>query len=220
MGLYPDGVEAPETSVTTEAPRSAIKGSSLRMALTVPALWLIGTSYLISAISRNGIIHNQVPYLEDIGFPITTAAAALGTVGLGSAIGKIVFGWLCDRIAAKHAWGIALGLQVVSVIIFMSVGPTSPLTAIWLYAITMGVGRGGWLPTMSMLVSTTFGLASYGTIFGLGILLQNIGVSTGPLIAGYMYDIMGTYYWFFIISIILFVGAIPPILAVRRHKST
>ncbi|GAH32130.1 unnamed protein product, partial [marine sediment metagenome] len=30
----------------------------------------------------------------------------------------------------------------------------------------MGLGSGSWLPTLSMLVSTNFGLAYYGTIFG------------------------------------------------------
>jgi len=50
---------------------------------------------------------NQVPHLQDIGFPVVTAAAALGTTGLGSIVGKLLFGWLCDRILAKYAWSIS-----------------------------------------------------------------------------------------------------------------
>jgi MFS family permease len=83
----------------------------------------------------------------------------------------------------------------------------------------MGLSLGGWMPTMSMLTSTNFGLSSYGTIFGMLHLFQNIGVAFGPFIAGYMYDTMDTYYMAFILFIALDVVAISTALAIRRPKS-
>jgi len=219
MGLYPDGMPAPEAVAVTEASLSASEGLSLKMALATPALWLIAVSFLASAFSHVGIIQNQVPYLEDIGFPVVAAAGALGGVGLGSLIGKLGFGWLCDRIQPKYACCISLVLQLVSIIILMSVQPVSPLAIIWLYAIVMGLGGGGWLPTMSMLISASFGSASYGAVFGMVIFAQSIGIATGPLMAGYMYDTMNTYHWAFIILSALYIVAIPAVLAVRRPKS-
>jgi len=219
MGLYPDGMPAPEAVAVTEASLSASEGLSLKMALATPALWLIAVSFLASAFSHVGVIQNQVPYLEDIGFPVVAAAGALGGVGLGSLIGKLGFGWLCDRIQPKYACCISLVLQLVSIIILMSVQPVSPLAIIWLYAIVMGLGAGGWLPTMSMLISASFGSASYGAIFGMVILTQSVGIATGPLMAGYMYDTMNTYHWAFIILSALYIVAIPAVLAVRRPKS-
>ena len=79
--------------------------------------------------------------------------------------------------------------------------------------------RFSWLPTMSMLTSTNFGLASYGAILGIVMLFQNIGVATGPLMAAYMYDTMNTYQWAFTIFVALYAIAIPAILIVRRPKS-
>ena len=90
---------------------------------------------------------------------------------------------------------------------------------IWLYAILLGLGVGGWMPTMSMFTSTSFGLASYGVIFGMIAFAHSIGCGFGPLFAGYMYDTMGTYHWAFIIFVILLIVAILTILAVRRPKS-
>jgi len=216
IGLYPNGIEAPDVN---QASPSTAKGLTLRIALATPALWLIVVSFLTSAISQGGIIQSQVPYLEDIGFPVAVAAGALGGVGLGSLIGKFSFGWLCDRIPAKYACSIGLGFQLVGIIILMSVEPASPLAIIWLYAIVMGVGAGSWLPTMSMLISTNFGLTAYGTIYGMVALAWSTGMATGPLIAGYMYDTMGTYHWAFITCVVLCVVAIPVVLAVRRPKS-
>ena len=220
MGLYPDGMEAPEAVASTKVPPPVSEdGLSLRMALATPAFWLIAIAFLLSHFSNVGTIQSQVPYLDDIGFPVAIAATALGGVGLASAIGKFGFGWLCDWISAKYALCIGLGLQAVSIIALMSVGPASPLAIIWLYAIMMGLGVGSWLPTMSIITSTNFGLASYGAIFGAINLAHSIGSATGPLMAGYMYDSMNTYYWAFVIFLALYLIAIPSILAVRPPKS-
>jgi len=205
MGLY-----SPLTS----------EGNTLQTALATSAFWLIAVSFLIGLFSQVGIIQHQVPYLEDIGFPITMAAGALGVVGLTSAIGKFGFGWLCDQIPAKYVWSIGLGSQMVSMIILLNVQATSPQTMIWLYAIAIGLGAGSWLPTMSMLVSTSFGLTAYGAIFGAVTLFENIGVATGPLMTGYLYDAMGNYHWAFIILLGLHIVSIPTALAVRHPKSS
>lgn len=219
MGLYPDGIEAPQTATAAKTPRSAAGGLTLKAALTTSALWLIGISFLTSSLGRNAILQNQVPFLEDIGFPVSTAATALGTVALGVAISRLLFGWLCDIMQEKYIWCICLGFHLVAIATLMRVGPASPVALIWLYAITMGLGGGGWLPSLSLLTSSTFGLASYGAIFGMLSFIQSIGIAAGPLIAGYIYDVMDTYHWAFVLSLALCAVAIPAILAVRRPKS-
>jgi len=189
------------------------------MALATSAFWLICISFLLNQFSQIGLIQSQVPHLEDIGFPVVTAATALGFVGLASAVGKFGFGWLCDRIPAKYACSIGLGFMLTGIIIFINIRPASPLAIVWLYALTTGLGSGSWLPTMSMLISTNFGLVAYGTIFGAVSLFQNLGMATGPLMAGYIYDTMNTYHTAFITFLALFGVAIPAMLAVRRPKA-
>ena len=219
MGLFPDGVEAPEAGEATETSPSAPDGLTLRMALVTPAFWLIIISFLFGDFSHVGVIQSQVPYLQDIGFPVATAATALGGVGLGSAVGKFGFGWLCDKIQPKYAWTIGLIFQIVAIIVIMLTRPTSSQAMIWIYSITMGLGGGSWLPTSSMLTSTSFGLTDYGAIFGLVTLSIMIGSAAGPLTAGYMYDTMNTYHEAFIIFLALYVISIPAILILRRPKS-
>ncbi len=219
MGLSIDGVEVIQSLPEAESSSSVPKGLTLKMASATSCFWLIAISFLINGFSQVGIIQNQVPHLEDIGFSASTAATALGFVGLGSLIGKFGFGWLCDKIQPKYAWSISLGLQATGAIILMVVRSESSVALIWLYAIIMGLGAGGWLPTMSMLVSTNFGLASYGAIFGMIALAQSTGVATGPLVAGYMYDTTNTYYWAFIMFLVLYAFAMPAVFAIRRPKA-
>ncbi len=219
MGLYPDGRQAPEAEAVTEASSSTTGGLTLKMALATSGFWLIAATFLANGFSQVGILQTLVPHLEDIGFPVAVAAGALGGIGFWSLIGKFGFGWLCDRIPAKYVGAISLGLQVVGTIILLNVRPALPLAIMWLYVVVMGLGVGGWLPTMSMLTSTNFGLAAYGAIFGAINFVQSIGAATGPLMAGYMYDIIGSYQRAFIIFLVLFAVAIPIILAMRHPKS-
>lgn len=217
MGLNPDGV--PDEPVTEgKKPAIVSGGLSLRMAVAVPAFWLISLSFFFSTMSHTAILQNQVPHLEDIGFPVAAAAAALGTVGLCSAVAKLAFGWLCDRILPRYACVIGLGMQVVGVAMLLGIRAESSPALVWAYAIVMGLGVGSWLPTMSMLTSSTFGLAAYGAIFGMVSLAQGVGTAAGPLIAGTMFDIMNTYNWAFILFIALYAIAIPAVLAVRRPR--
>jgi len=218
MNLEPYGAEVAEINIIDQALPIAEQGLTLKQALSTPALWMIGLAFLMGSFAGNGTIQNQVPHLEDIGFPLTTAAAALGAVGLGSVIGKLFFGWLCDKIPAKLAWAIALGLGLTGIIILVNINAESPPAMLWLYAIVIGVGLGGYLPIASMLVSSHFGLVSYGAIFGMVSFLQSIGISTGPLVAGYMYDAMDTYHWALIIFAAVCATGISIILMVRRPK--
>ena len=218
MGLFPDGRQAPAATEVTEASSPTAKKITLKMALATSSFWLISVSFLAGCFSQVGILQTQAPYLQDINFPEALAAGTLGIYGLVSVFGKIGFGWLCDRIPAKYAWCIGSGIHVVGVIILMSIEPASPLALIWLFVILTGLAGGSWLPTMAMLVSTNFGLSAYGAIYGMVALFQSIGIATGPLMAGVMYDIMGNYYWAFIVFLASAVVAIPAILAVRRPR--
>ena len=191
---------------------------SLQEALLSPTFWLIAGAVLLSQIALVGTIMSQVPHLQDIGFPITTAATALGGIGLLSAFSKLFFGWVCDLIKSKYAFALGVFFMAVGTFLLMVLDPTSPLFIIWAYSVTMGFGGGSWLPVISMIVSTNFGLSSYGTIFGVVILIQNLGASTGPLFAGYIYDITKGYHLAFVTFMVLYAIAIPTVLAVRRPE--
>ena len=217
LGLHTDGDEEDSEGLPLSASTGSDgQGLSLRQASKTAAIWLIGTSFFVSGFSNTGAVHAPVPFLEDIGFPTATAAAALGTLGLGSAAGKVFFGWLCDRIPPKRASAIGLTLQLGGILVLLTIRADSSLALIWAYALLLGFGVGSWLPAMSMLVSSTFGLAFYGSVFGVIAFLESAGTAIGPLFAGLMYDATGTYFHAFVTFALLYAIAIPAILLVKR----
>ncbi|MFC1864056.1 hypothetical protein ACFL1Z_08920 [Thermodesulfobacteriota bacterium] len=82
----------------------------------------------------------------------------------------------------------------------------------------MGFASGSWLPTMSMLVSSRMGLVSYGSVFGAVTLVFYMGVSTGPLVAGFIYDATQSYQWAFTIFLVLYAISIPAMLVIGSPK--
>jgi len=217
------GVEEQEPLEVRESHKSHtavdVRGISFRSALRTSAFWMIMVSFILSQMGSLGIVQSQVPYLTDKGFPVATAAAVLGGMGLLSGFSKVFFGWLCDRMNPKFACALGIGLQAAGIGTLLSVTQASSSLILWIYVFVFGLGVGSWLPVMSMLVSTNFGLVSYGAIFGMASFSQNFGVSLGPLLAGYVYDTTHAY----TIAFLLFIGfhliAVLAVLAVRKPQA-
>lgn len=218
MGLLPDGREAPAIVGINEAMTPTAKGLTMKMALATQAFWLLAAAILFIH-THMGVMQNQIPHLEDLGFPAGIVASAMSIVAVMSTVGTLIFGWLCDKIRVKFASVIGVTLIVLSIIILINIKASSPAWLIWMYSTILGMGIGGWMPTMSMLASTNFGLLAYGSIYGVLIACQSIGAATGPILAGYLYDTTNTYQWAFIIIVIIVVLGIPLVLSIRRPSS-
>ncbi len=215
LGLYPDGAREPPDEAAG-ARGSSREGMPFRTAAGTIAFWLIALSFLMSSFGRMGGLQSQGPNLVDLGYSTAIAAAALSIIGFGSGVGKFIFGWLCDRMPARLAAATGMLLQAAGILIMLGITGDSPSVAIWAYSLLLGLGAGSWLPTVSILTSGSFGLKHYGSIFGAINLLLNLGTATGPLVAGLMFDAMGTYRAAFIVCAALCLAAVPTVLLVRR----
>lgn len=219
MGLFPDG-DASGNIVQKVRPNSAPAVSfTLAQAIKMPVFWLMFTAFLTFSFANQATFQNHAPHLLDVGFSSAIAAFAISVVGIGSAFGKFGLGWLCDFVHPKYALVLGILFQSASVLILMTIKADSPIILIYLYAILLGLGVGCWLPAMSMTTSTTFGLESYGTIFGIINFGLMLGGAIGPLAAGMIYDATRSYFWAFIMSFCFYAVALPAIMLVRRPKA-
>jgi MFS family permease len=173
-----------------------------------PLLWLIAISFLFSQFGLTGTLQNQVPHMMDVGFSPIAAASVLGMIGLISSFGKLFFGWLCDIVQVRYAFIISLLLQASGTSILLALTPDTPVIIIWIYAFSIGIGGGTWLPIMSMYISRSFPIQHYGTLFGMVNFCFSIGVACGPLFAGYLFDIYGNYNLAFKIFLVIYAAAI------------
>lgn len=180
--------------------------------LSLPFI-LMAVTFFLFLFSVAGTTQIQVPYLQDIGFPLLTASSALGGLSLVSGFGKLIFGCLCDRYHPKNVFMIGAGFVIAGIFLLRHITPESSSVFLWAYAVFFGIGVGSWLPTMSMLVSSTFGVASYGVIFGAVSMGLQIGAAAGPLAVSYIYDQTDNYQLAFSLLMVLAVCSMGMILA-------
>jgi MFS family permease len=76
---------------------------------------------------------------------------------------------------------------------------SSSLFMLYLFAVLFGIGFGGRNPLTTAIRGEYFGRASFGKILGLSTVPMNVLLLLAAPLAGYLYDVQGTYTMAFII---------------------
>jgi len=212
-GVHPYGwetVKAPDDNSPETEERS---GTSFKEATATVTFWIVVLTAAVYGMSMTAAIQNQVSILTDQRFTAGEAVAAVGVVGLFSAVGKLLFGYLCDRIDPKYAVAISYALVACSLIAMIQ---ASSMAHVWVYAALMGLGMGGWAPNLAMLAANYFGLKHFGTVLGAFHMFFLGGEAFGPLLAGFVYDQTGSYWQILTVFTGLCLVSIPLIVTIRR----
>ncbi|MFC2003670.1 MFS transporter [Chloroflexota bacterium] len=214
-GLLAYGQEAAEIPDKNGAKIKAATGLSVKEALGTPTFWIVGLTSAVYSMAMTGAVQNQISILNEQSFATTEAVVSIGAIGLFSAIGKFLFGSLCDRINPKYAAAISYGMVAFSLVIMIQ---AQSITHLWLYTVIMGLGQGGWAPNLAMLAANYFGLKHYGAVLGAIHLLFMGGSAVGPVIVGFAYDQTGSYRLIILIIAVLCFIAVPAIAIIRKPK--
>lgn len=187
MGLLPDGDQA--QTLQESQPRE-VQGLSSGEALRTPTFWLLWIAFFLIGISVVGCLIHLVPMLTDRG--VSANAAALATSVLGGAVilGRVVTGYLLDRLFAAHVafiffTGAAAGMALL----------WSGMSGIWVFvaALFVGIGIGAENDLIAYAVSRYFGLKSYAEIYSYVLISFALGGVVGPLMMGFGFDRTGSY---------------------------
>jgi len=185
-GLRPDG----DGRVSARIKAAGETGLALRQALRSLQLWLICTAYFLLLICAFTVLLHIVPHAIDLGIPRSEATRVLATIGGLSIAGRFVMGSSSDRIGTRWSLAICFGLVCVSLSWLIA---ADQLWMLMVFAGVYGFAHGGFFTIMSPLTAEFFGTASHGTIFGIIIFASTVGGAIGPLLAGYVFDLTGSY---------------------------
>jgi len=214
-GLSPYGVEATEASKEQVSEASKASGLSLKEALGMSAFWLIALTFAVYGIGLTGSIQNLVSIVTSQEFTAGQAAFVIGIIGLFSAAGKFVFGYLSDKIDPKYNTAIAYALTGLSLI---TLALARSIHHLWLYGILVGLGMGGWAPNTAALIANYFGLKQYGSILGTIHLVFMSAEAAGPALVALAFERTATYHSILIILSILCAVAIPLIIITKKPR--
>ena len=217
-GLIPYGMEGIATASKQHgnSPSSAVD-FSLKQATRASQFWLLFVMYGCFIFAFQMVMVHLKAYAVEFDIAEITAATALGLVGAGSIVGRVVTGSLSDKIGRRVCFFVAYLLMMVMMLWLVKARQPWQF---YLFSIVFGFGRGSYVPLFPAVVGDWFGTKSHGSIFGMSAIGGGIGGAIGPLVAGYIYDIRGSYDSAIIIgAIVLFIGMVCSFVIKTPHEA-
>ena len=173
--------------------------------LRTPQFAAIALTHFACCAAHSGPIFHMVSYVIDCGISSMTAATVFGVTGLASLSGRIVCGLIADRVGAKHTLVVGLAVQALAVSLYLV---TQGTVGFYALAALFGLSFGGVMPLYAILVREYFGAKIMGTAFGMVAMVSTLGMAIGPWAGGWLFDTFGSYFWLYIGSFGIGLGAV------------
>ena len=164
------------------------------MAFWLPLIVLLSVSTSFVAIQANLGAH-----LGDLDYSVSFTGQMIAVISAMMIVGKLLYGKLADKFDHAYLLFFMGSMSIVAIALLMSTSEKAPmLTA----AVLLGIASGGLIPIMGVVFVARFGVASFGKVMGLVMLVMAAG-SLGSVYAAWVYDLTGGYYYAFISFILI-----------------
>jgi predicted MFS family arabinose efflux permease len=167
--------------------------------------WLIACALLLVSTVTQGMVVHTVPLLTDNGYSPETAATLMIAVGLSTMAGRLLSGYLVDRIFAPFVAAFFFLLPCLG--IYLLVSTISPVVGI----ISLGLASGTEIDMIGFLTSRYFGMKRFGQLYGYLFASFVVGSAIGPYMMGLAFERLHSYepaLWMFSAFMLLASGAI------------
>jgi MFS family permease len=141
-------------------------------------------------------------HLKGAGVQAADAAWAMGVFTLGAVVGRLIGGWLMDRMAARYAFMLGLCCYFLGSVLAIRVNPHA-LWIAYLAAILYGTGFGWTFICVNTATGHFFGPSAFPKLNGLMLLLTAVFCSPAGYIGGKLFDLYGNYTLAFEINILI-----------------
>jgi MFS family permease len=166
-----------------------LPGLTSRDAVRQSRFWLLVGVFFLVAIAINGTVAHVIPLLTDRGISPAAATAIFGLFGLSTLAGRLLAGYLVDRIFAPHVASVFFLAPIAGLVLLASaVGPL-PAFGVVLF----GLGLGTEIDLIAFLVSRYFGQRAFGEIYGYFFMVFGCGSSIGRALGGFIFDLTRSY---------------------------
>lgn len=183
------------------AASSALPGATVGEALRNYRFWVLSLSILLGYLAISGTLTNLVPALVDRGIEAQAAAAFAGAVGITMIPGRILVGFVVDRVWAP---GVAMVVLLLPAGASLILSETTDPILLLLSCALLGLAAGAELDLLAFLTARYFGLAHYSKIYALAYAALATGSATAPFLFSSLFDRTGSYAASFVVAAIFF----------------
>ena len=187
-----------------------------REAARTRAFWLISIGHASALLVVSAVAVHLVPHLhETLGYSLSTAGFIVSLMTASQIVGIVVGGFLGDRVS-KHV--LAAGCMGAHMTGLLLVAHATALPMVLGFAVLHGMAWGVRGPLMQSIRADYFGRAAFGVIAGLSAMITTFGNTLGPLVAGIVADVTGSYVTgLTVLALLAGLGSLFFLLATRPH---
>jgi MFS family permease len=205
MGLLPDGRKENPSGKPLRSSHSDMtyeriyqeNSWSAAEAIHTRSFWVLTALFFCTWLFVFLPLVHLVIFAMDIGLPKESAVMALSILGGSSTLGRVVMGFISDRIGRKQALIINVGLQVFS---WLWVMATNLSWMLIVFAAAFGFSYGGIGAVFPAIVGDYFGRLKAASIIGALFTISGTAAAIGPLVGGYIYDVTHSYQLAFLLG--------------------
>jgi sugar phosphate permease len=189
--------------------------ASMRSLFCDPAFYLLAIGSMCSIAAVGGANQHLKLYLSlDLKYSQQAAATITSTVLFCSIFGRLLMGWLADRIPKKIVMILIYVLVAGSIPLLLNGGST---TALYAFAIVFGLGLGGEYMIIPLMAAELFGVRVLGRLLGVILTADGVAEATAPMLIGYLRDHSASYRsGFLLLIVIALVGTVAIAMLPRR----
>jgi MFS family permease len=177
---------------------------SVGQALKSPQFIILLLTNFFCCATHSGPIIHTVNYAVSCGIPLIAAVSIYSVEGFAGLGGRVAFGLLGDRFGAKQVLVLALLAQALGALGYLA---ASDLGTFYAVAAVFGFIYAGTMPLYAAIARENFPLRMMGTVIGGTAMAGSLGMATGPLAGGLIYDTLASYTWLYLGSAGMGLGA-------------
>ncbi|MBX3530617.1 MAG: MFS transporter [Rhizobiaceae bacterium] len=190
----PPAMDAAPGAIPADEPRSDM---TVAQAVRSPQFITLMLANFFCCATHSGPIFHTVSYAVTCGIPMIAAVSIYSVEGLAGMFGRIGFGLAGDRWGAQRVLVLGLLAQAFGVLTYVFVSTLGPFYAV---AALVGFIYAGTMPLYAVIIRENFPMKMMGTIIGGTAMAGSLGMSTGPLLGGMLYDRFDSYAYMYVLS--------------------
>ena len=158
--------------------------------LTSPAFYLLAVGSMCSIAAVGGTNQHLKLFLSiDRGYTQSDAAQIISLVLTVIIVGRLLMGWLADRMPVKHVMLLIYALVAASIPLLLSGGRS----AMYAFAVVFGLGLGGEYMIIPLMAGQLFGVHVLGRVMGIVLTADGVAEATAPMLVSYLRDHSDSY---------------------------
>lgn len=169
---------------------------TIKQALRGGNFWFLALSHSAGITAWGALRVHQIPAIVDIGISEITAAGLVSYTLLMAAPGRLIGGFLGDKVGLRRVTAVAFVLQGIGVLILTF---ATTFAQVVVFATVFGLSFGMRGTLMTVLRAEVFGRENFSRLAGFMDPISSVSVVLAPLFAAYMFDTTQSYQMAFLV---------------------